>query len=248
LLSFDPLPKENMGSSKSPAVPISPSVDLLTGPTFEKEPEKEKPVPGADHASKLFNHLETKPSSTASPSPVLPNKESSKWKITVLDQNGTQFQSLNVSEVDKERELAIQIYYQSQQKQLTSQISELNKKCVSLYYGYISLSDNLNSKELEKENLQKTLLMTKEKLGTAIEDLELTRKNYEQQLSVFSEHISVQTETLGKQEDELEMLKNHRVYCGKCKLWNSVTWLLTEGQMGKKCSGGNHGSGYNYSY
>jgi flagellar biosynthesis chaperone FliJ len=88
------------------------------------------------------------------------------------------------------------------------------------------------------------------KLETQIEDMKddfsSTKSSYDQQIAVFSEHISGQNEKLAHLQDEIDTLKSHRVFCGKCKTWNTVEWLLTEGKGGQRCSKGNHGSYYNY--
>jgi hypothetical protein len=80
----------------------------------------------------------------------------------------------------------------------------------------------------------------------AVEDAETTRKGYMTQMDVLTEHISLQTQQLGNCIEELEKLKSHKVYCTKCKIWNSVGWLVTEGKDGQKCSKGNHGTNYNF--
>ena len=81
----------------------------------------------------------------------------------------------------------------------------------------------------------------------AQEDLESTRKNYENQMKLLTEHLVQLNEKLSKQQEQMDRLKGHKVQCGRCGVWNTVGWLVTEGANGRKCSRGNHASSYNFS-
>ena len=50
----------------------------------------------------------------------------------------------------------------------------------------------------------------------------MTRTGYEQQMTVLTEHITMLNEKLGKIEDYVDNIKSQRVYCGKCKKWNTI--------------------------
>lgn len=65
-------------------------------------------------------------------------------------------------------------------------------------------------------------------------------------MATLTEHLIHLNEKVAAQEDELETVKSFRVRCAKCKTWNTIGWLMTEGQNGQLCSGGNHPSGLNY--
>lgn len=78
------------------------------------------------------------------------------------------------------------------------------------------------------------------------EDIESTKINYEQQLAAMTEHMVKLSDLTSSYEAELETLKSFKVRCGKCKTWNSIAWLLNEGQNGQICSHGNHPSSFNF--
>lgn len=62
--------------------------------------------------------------------------------------------------------------------------------------------------------------------------------------------MSVSYASLQEQVDllntDLASLKSHRVMCMVCGRWNKVSDLLTRGQNGRRCTHGDHASGYNY--
>ena len=39
---------------------------------------------------------------------------------------------------------------------------------------------------------------------------------------VLTEHITMLNEKISKTEDQMDSIKASRVYCGKCKKWNTV--------------------------
>jgi hypothetical protein len=42
------------------------------------------------------------------------------------------------------------------------------------------------------------------------------------------------------------LISLYKVRCGKCKTWNTIAWLITDGKNGQCCSKGNHPSSFNY--
>jgi hypothetical protein len=65
-------------------------------------------------------------------------------------------------------------------------------------------------------------------------------------MTMLTEHITIMNEKLANQSEQISSMKSSKVFCGKCKKWNTIEWLITEGKNGAKCIGGNHGSYYNY--
>ena len=79
------------------------------------------------------------------------------------------------------------------------------------------------------------------------DDLERTRVNYDDQMKMLTEHFGKLNDQIADKEDLLTKLKSHKVHCGRCGIWNTVSWLITEGNNGRRCSRGNHPSSYNFS-
>jgi protein phosphatase 1 regulatory subunit 21 len=174
------------------------------------------------------------------------NNSQQTYKMTVLDENGVQASSLQVSKEDKERENNIRQFYESKIHHLTGQVQIADAKAVELYETYQHTAEELKKLHDERDLLQKKIEQTANEVSTAKEDLEVTRKNYEQQMNVLTEHITNMNDRVARQEDQLDFVKASKVYCGKCKKWNTIAWLLEEGKNGQRCSGGNHGSYFNY--
>jgi len=190
-------------------------------------------------------------------SPVLPIKivipkrntedgQSKAYRMVVVDEMGRQSTTLSVTQEYKTREETVHEFYESKMKQLLQQMKLLDKKAMQIYSARSLTVKQLKECTEERDGLDKKILALQQQLEDLKEDSESTKVTLEQQLSVFSEHISNQKDVLSKLQDEIDNLKSHRVFCGKCKTWNTVGWLLTEGKNGQRCSKGNHGSYYNY--
>jgi len=98
----------------------------------------------------------------------------------------------------------------------------------------------------EYETLKVELQEANDSKKDAKDDLLSTRKNYELQLQLLTEHLLSINEKLGRYEEEISRLKACRVLCGKCKTWNTIEWLLAEGKNGQRCTRGNHPSSFNF--
>jgi len=190
--------------------------------------------------------MKTKQSSFSDFEKIPQDVNSKKYKIVLIDQNGVQSNKLNFTPEDKEREERINKFYETKMDQLTSQLKVADLKAMEFYDGYQKTLQELEKCIEQRDILENKLKNSLSTFNNTKEDLETTRTNYEQQMSVLSEHITLLNEKLGDQAEQLDELKSARIYCGKCKKWNTVDWLRTEGKNGAKCIGGNHGSYYNY--
>jgi len=162
------------------------------------------------------------------------------YEMTVMDATGQQSNTLGVSETDKEREKQLSQFYESRVAGLISQAQATDAKVQQLYEQHAGLLRALEEKELEKDNL---LTKIKEEMAltqASKDELEDTRANYDTQIGVMTEHILQLQENLAKVENEVADLKSYKVFCGKCKAWNTLGWLVTEGKHGQKCIKGNH--------
>jgi len=171
---------------------------------------------------------------------------SNKWSITVLDESGKQSNSLNVSEQDRERESKLKQYYLEKYAQLESQLQMSDSKALDLFNRKEKLEQLLQQTKEERDALQEQFRNLRTTALQSTDALESTKNNYEQQLTCMSEHVIVLNENIAKIREELEQVKKFRVRCGKCKQWNTMEWLMTEGKNGRYCSKGNHPSSLNY--
>eukprot|EP01125_Pyxidicula_operculata_P022789 TRINITY_DN9579_c0_g1_i1.p1 TRINITY_DN9579_c0_g1~~TRINITY_DN9579_c0_g1_i1.p1 ORF type:complete len:850 (-),score=239.02 TRINITY_DN9579_c0_g1_i1:23-2572(-) len=166
-------------------------------------------------------------------------KSGKKWSLTVIDEDGKESNSLNFSKEDKEREQKLKQFYEDKCSQLQSQLKLVDDKVIEMMNRKEFLEQQVESSKQEKSKLQT-------KLSLLTETLESTSNNYESQLKVLTEHVVDLNEKITRDELELETIKAQKVKCGKCKAWNTIGWLVTEGNFGSVCSGGNHHSSFNF--
>jgi len=169
-----------------------------------------------------------------------------KWSITVLDESGKQSNSLNVSEQDRERESKLKQYYLEKYAQLESQLQMSDSKALDLFARKEKLEHILQQTKEERDTLQEQLRTLKTTALQSTDALESTKINYEQQLTCMSEHVIVLNENITRLREEIDQVKKFKVRCGKCKTWNTMEWLMSEGKNGRFCSQGNHPSSLNY--
>jgi chromosome segregation ATPase len=170
----------------------------------------------------------------------------SNWSLTVMDEMGNQSNSLHVSVQDQEREQKLRKFYEEKFALLESQLQQTDAKLIDLLSRKDSLEQNLQQTKDERDMILDQLRLAKSSLSQSSELLETTRKNYQQQLRDLSDHFIDLQEKISKSSETLEMIKKWKVRCGKCKTWNTIEWLMTDGQNGLYCSKGNHPSSLNY--
>lgn len=106
--------------------------------------------------------------------------------------------SLGITDETKEREMAIRSYYQIKMKQFTTELKSMDNRLRKLYKLYKQVLDSVNRVNSENQSF-------KSQLQSSTEDLNDTRKNYEKQLSVLSEHMSTLNDQVSKQSAQMEV-------------------------------------------
>ena len=72
-----------------------------------------------------------------------------RYTLTVIDENGDQQNSLNVSQLDKERESALKEHYKAKRAQLLSQLKEVDAKALKYYFELEKTLKELNQSKLD---------------------------------------------------------------------------------------------------
>ena len=144
--------------------------------------------------------------------------------------------------------MAIKQHFLAKRKQLLAQMKLADERAVKYHEEYTKTCQRLAS-IIEENNARKEQIDALHKTqAKAQEDLESTRRNYEDQMKVMTEHFMSLNDKVSKQEDSINRYRGHKVHCGRCGTWNTVAWLTgPEGLNGRRCSRGNHPSSYNYS-
>eukprot|EP01114_Cavostelium_apophysatum_P024359 TRINITY_DN9509_c0_g1_i1.p1 TRINITY_DN9509_c0_g1~~TRINITY_DN9509_c0_g1_i1.p1 ORF type:complete len:996 (+),score=291.75 TRINITY_DN9509_c0_g1_i1:115-3102(+) len=229
-------PEENMTKSESPKSPV----DLLMEENML--PLLSPPLTLARGDSSMTSQRLTY---------ALPTEENQdgKWRMTVMDENGKQFQSLNSSASvteDLERETAMKMFYDQKLKTLSSQLQSADDKAVKCYHAYRYSKKQLELMQQDRDQAHSSLQDVQRRLDSSLEDMNTTRKNYDEQMNVLTEHMTIQNERIAQQDNETGSIMNSKVLCTKCKKWNTVRWLMNEGKNGQRCSSGNHGTNFNF--
>eukprot|EP01132_Coremiostelium_polycephalum_P003948 gene3948-4931_t len=161
-------------------------------------------------------------------------EKSDRFKLTVLDETGEEFDSLNFSLSDKEREREMKIYYENKITQLLNKISNIDAKAMRYYEQY----NQLQNKKQESDELLQQLESARLESKNVKEELEVTRVNYDQQMRILTEQFISLNESVTHMDTELLRIKQHKVVCGKCKNWNLLEHIFSNENQNLFCSKG----------
>uniref|UniRef100_A0A2K6T4L0 Protein phosphatase 1 regulatory subunit 21 n=1 Tax=Saimiri boliviensis boliviensis TaxID=39432 RepID=A0A2K6T4L0_SAIBB len=112
-------------------------------------------------------------------------------------------QSTNV----ESREDLIKNHYMARIVELTSQLQLADSKSVHFYAECRALSKRLALAEKSKEALTEEMKLASQNISRLQDELTTTKRSYEDQLSMMSDHLCSMNETLSKQREEIDTLK-----------------------------------------
>nr|XP_042123518.1 protein phosphatase 1 regulatory subunit 21 [Peromyscus maniculatus bairdii] len=105
------------------------------------------------------------------------------------------------------REDLIKNHYMARIAELTSQLQLADSKSVHFYAECRALSKRLALAEKCKENLTEEMKLASQNSSRLQDELTTTKRSYEDQLSMMSDHLCSMNETLSKQREEIDTLK-----------------------------------------
>ncbi|KAM6220776.1 protein phosphatase 1 regulatory subunit 21 isoform 2-T2 [Rhynchocyon petersi] len=105
------------------------------------------------------------------------------------------------------REDLIKNHYMARIVELTSQLQLADSKSVHFYAECRALSKRLTLAEKSKEALTEELKLASQNISRLQDELTTTKRSYEDQLSMMSDHLCSMNETLSKQREEIDTLK-----------------------------------------
>ncbi|XP_050002042.1 protein phosphatase 1 regulatory subunit 21 isoform X2 [Alexandromys fortis] len=105
------------------------------------------------------------------------------------------------------REDLIKNHYMARIAELTSQLQLADSKSVHFYSECRALSKRLALAEKCKETLTEELKLASQSSSRLQDELTTTKRSYEDQLSMMSDHLCSMNETLSKQREEIDTLK-----------------------------------------
>ncbi|XP_054251995.1 protein phosphatase 1 regulatory subunit 21 [Indicator indicator] len=105
------------------------------------------------------------------------------------------------------REDLIKNHYMARIAELTSHLQLADSKSVHFHAECRALAKRLSLAEKSKESLMEELKLASQNISRLQDELMTTKRSYEDQLSMMSDHLCSMNETLTKQREEIDTLK-----------------------------------------
>ncbi|XP_053828920.1 protein phosphatase 1 regulatory subunit 21 isoform X3 [Vidua macroura] len=105
------------------------------------------------------------------------------------------------------REDLIKTHYMARIAELTSHLQLADSKSVHFHAECRALAKRLSLAEKSKESLTEELKLASQNITRLQDELMTTKRSYEDQLSMMSDHLCSMNETLTKQREEIDTLK-----------------------------------------
>ncbi|XP_043911277.1 protein phosphatase 1 regulatory subunit 21 isoform X2 [Protopterus annectens] len=113
----------------------------------------------------------------------------------------------NAETSDESLEGLIKNHYMGRIAELTTQLQIADSKSVHFYAECRALVKRLNLAEKSREVLTENLKLANQNISRLQDELSTTKRSYEDQLSMMSDHLCSMNETLSKQKEEIDTLK-----------------------------------------
>ncbi|XP_062346506.1 protein phosphatase 1 regulatory subunit 21 isoform X5 [Cinclus cinclus] len=137
---------------------------------------------------------------------VLPNKAEQK-KETTEKSLREPIKSTSLAPDAESREDLIKTHYMARIAELTSHLQLADSKSVHFHAECRALAKRLSLAEKSKESLTEELKLSSQNITRLQDELMTTKRSYEDQLSMMSDHLCSMNETLTKQREEIDTLK-----------------------------------------
>ncbi|XP_015237510.1 PREDICTED: protein phosphatase 1 regulatory subunit 21 [Cyprinodon variegatus] len=105
------------------------------------------------------------------------------------------------------REQLIKSHYMARVGELTTQLQISDSKAVHFHSECRALAKRLTIAEKARETLSEEVKLANENITRLQDELTTTKRSYEDQLSMMSDHLCSMNETLSKQREEIDTLK-----------------------------------------
>ncbi|XP_041280024.1 protein phosphatase 1 regulatory subunit 21 isoform X3 [Onychostruthus taczanowskii] len=155
---------------------------------------------------KLKNSLSGHLTETIQEHSVLPNIAEQK-KETTEKSLREPIKSTSLAPDAESREDLIKTHYMARIAELTSHLQLADSKSVHFHAECRALAKRLSLAEKSKESLTEELKLASQNITRLQDELMTTKRSYEDQLSMMSDHLCSMNETLTKQREEIDTLK-----------------------------------------
>uniref|UniRef100_A0A7N9B235 Protein phosphatase 1 regulatory subunit 21 n=1 Tax=Mastacembelus armatus TaxID=205130 RepID=A0A7N9B235_9TELE len=115
---------------------------------------------------------------------------------------------------EESREQLIKTHYMTRVAELTTQLQVSDSKAVHFHSECRALAKRLAIAEKSRETLSEEVKLANQKITHLQDELTTTKRSYEDQLSMMSDHLCSMNDTLSKQREEIDTLKlGSKVQC-----------------------------------
>eukprot|EP00727_Mastigamoeba_balamuthi_P007346 m51a1_g3231 hypothetical protein (606) ;mRNA; r:105047-107163 len=163
-----------------------------------------------------------------------------RYTMSVVDQNGTTTEGLGVTPEDREREALVKKYYEALLLQCQGQAHKADARATELGKELERLRGSASRSDAELKAALDRAAQLEQQLANAQDDLATANRSTDAQIQILSEHLAGLNDNIRALGDELATVKACRVMCGRCRVWNTVGWLVGDGNYGQVCSKGSH--------
>uniref|UniRef100_A0AAR2KQB8 Protein phosphatase 1 regulatory subunit 21 n=1 Tax=Pygocentrus nattereri TaxID=42514 RepID=A0AAR2KQB8_PYGNA len=108
---------------------------------------------------------------------------------------------------EESREHLIKTHYMTRVADLTTQLQMSDSKAVHFHAECRALAKRLTIAEKSRETLTEEVKQANQNITRLQDELSTTKRSYEDQLSMMSDHLCSMNETLSKQREEIDTLK-----------------------------------------
>uniref|UniRef100_A0A3Q3IX81 Protein phosphatase 1 regulatory subunit 21 n=1 Tax=Monopterus albus TaxID=43700 RepID=A0A3Q3IX81_MONAL len=144
-------------------------------------------------------------SPTATVSTLAESQEEAETELTAAGKEMTLCTSLVGDE--ESREQLIKTHYMARVGELTTQLQISDSKAVHFHSECRALAKRLAIAENSREALSEEIKLANQNITRLQDELATTKRSYEDQLSMMSDHLCSMNETLSKQREEIDTLK-----------------------------------------
>ncbi|XP_070771795.1 protein phosphatase 1 regulatory subunit 21 isoform X3 [Enoplosus armatus] len=144
-------------------------------------------------------------SQTAAASTLAQSHEEAENELKAAGKETTLCTSLAGDE--ESREQLIKTHYMARVGELTTQLQISDSKAVHFHSECRALAKRLAIAEKSRETLNEEVKLANQNITRLQDELATTKRSYEDQLSMMSDHLCSMNETLSKQREEIDTLK-----------------------------------------
>eukprot|EP00743_Colponemidia_sp_Colp-15_P008743 GILK01009529.1.p1 GENE.GILK01009529.1~~GILK01009529.1.p1 ORF type:complete len:890 (-),score=210.60 GILK01009529.1:74-2455(-) len=167
-------------------------------------------------------------------------------KVTSADGSVGLVDSVLPSEDQRKADKELVSYLDNKLQQMNSQLQAADSRAIDLQAQLDRSKQTVIDKQKEQEALRATVDQARDTIANLQTEMDIWRQRFKENTDMLSEHAAQVAHELGIRDATLAAVQNHKVLCGVCKRWNTVGWLLQDGDNGKRCKGGEHPSSYNF--